>query len=184
VIARLSSYAELSPSGTGAHVLIKAKLSGRGRRAGKIEIYDSARYFTMTGKHINGTPQEILYRQDELNALNAELFSPPSQLPDRPPSELGHFPDEEVIERAKSARNGERFMRLWSGDTSEYGDDHSRADAALCCILAFWTRGDRQRVDRLFRQSGLMREKWDRPTGSTTYAALTVRTAVERLNLD
>ncbi|WP_425494407.1 hypothetical protein [Natronoglomus mannanivorans] len=32
---------------------------------------------------------------------------------------------------------------------------------ALCCLLAFWTGGDATREDRLFRQSGLIREKWD-----------------------
>ena len=46
VIKRFASYTELSPSGTGAHVLIKGKLSGSGRRKGKVEMYDSGRYFS------------------------------------------------------------------------------------------------------------------------------------------
>jgi len=32
---------------------------------------------------------------------------------------------------------------------------------ALCCLLAFWTGGDRMQMDQLFRQSELLREKWD-----------------------
>jgi len=32
---------------------------------------------------------------------------------------------------------------------------------ALCCLLAFWTGGDRTQMKQLFRQSGLLREKWD-----------------------
>jgi primase-polymerase (primpol)-like protein len=32
----------------------------------------------------------------------------------------------------------------------------------LCFYLAFWTGGDPERMDQLFRESGLMREKWDR----------------------
>jgi primase-polymerase (primpol)-like protein len=32
----------------------------------------------------------------------------------------------------------------------------------LCFYLAFWTGGDPERMDRLFRDSGLMREKWNR----------------------
>ena len=68
--------------------------------------------------------------------------------------------DQELIERAKLAKNGDRFARLWAGDTSEFGGDHSRADLALCRMLSFWCKGDVERVDRLFRQSGLMREKW------------------------
>ena len=86
--------------------------------------------------------------------------------------------DEQLIERAKSARNGERFARLWAGDAADYGNDHSQADLALCRMLAFWCGGDRERVDRLFRRSGLMREKWDRRTGDSAYGSLTIRTAV------
>ena len=67
----------------------------------------------------------------------------------------------EVIRKALSASNGERFSRLWYGDTSGYGS-HSEADLALCGMLAFWTGGDAARIDTLFRQSGLYREKWDR----------------------
>jgi primase-polymerase (primpol)-like protein len=86
--------------------------------------------------------------------------------------------DEQLIERAKSARNGDRFRRLWAGDLSDYGNDHSRADLALCRILAFWCGGDCERVDRLFRRSGLMREKWDRRTGDSVYGSLTVKAAI------
>ena len=69
--------------------------------------------------------------------------------------------DEEIIERARSAANGAKFMRLWAGDTSEYGGDDSAADLALLGILAFWTQ-DPAQLDRLFRRSGLYREKWER----------------------
>lgn len=32
---------------------------------------------------------------------------------------------------------------------------------ALCMLLAFWTGRDATQMDRLFRRSGLYREKWD-----------------------
>ena len=70
--------------------------------------------------------------------------------------------DEDLLELAMQAKNGEKFSRLWRGDTSDYASDDSRADLALCSLLAFWTDGDTERMDRLFRQSGLMREKWNR----------------------
>lgn len=82
--------------------------------------------------------------------------------------------DHEIIERAKSARNGERFRRLWTGDASDYDNDRSRADMALCRMLMFWCSGDLDRVDRLFRQSGLIRDKWDRKTGEVTYGVKTI----------
>jgi primase-polymerase (primpol)-like protein len=179
IISRLDSYTELSPSGTGVHILVRAKLPGKGRRSGKIEIYDSARYFTVTGNHLPGPPVEILDRQIELDQLLHELFPAALRLSTSACPELSSLSDEELIRRAHSARNGERFHRLWNGDTSEYDGNRSRADAALCCILAFWCGGDAERVDRLFRQSGLMRSKWDRRSGDTTYSALTIGSALE-----
>jgi primase-polymerase (primpol)-like protein len=53
---------------------------------------------------------------------------------------------------------------------------------ALCCLLAFWTAGDPTRVDRLFRQSGLLREKWDEVhfADGATYGERTVERACAR----
>jgi putative DNA primase/helicase len=180
MIRRFASYTELSPSGTGAHILIKGKLYGPGNRTRNIEIYDSGRYFTVTGKHLSGTPFAIHNRQEALEALERELFSSEVSFPNEALVNARIMSDEELIERAKSARNGDRFRRLWAGDASDYGDDHSRADLALCRMLAFWCGPDGERVDRLFRRSGLMRTKWDRRTGDTAYGILTVKRAITR----
>jgi putative DNA primase/helicase len=180
LIRRIGSYAELSPSGTGVHILLKAKLEGKGRRVGNIEVYDSGRYFTVTGKHISGTPLEIRSCQDALDQLAAEIFSPAEAIPLEVLSRSLDLSDQELIQRAKYANNGERFSRLWAGDASDYGNDHSRADIALCRMLAFWTGGDSGRIDRLFRQSGLKREKWDRRTGCETYGVLTIKAILNR----
>ncbi|PLS86750.1 MAG: hypothetical protein CYG60_05595 [Actinobacteria bacterium] len=63
---------------------------------------------------------------------------------------------------------------MWGGDTSGYDGDDSRADLALCSMLAFWT-GDEHQLDRLFRRSGLYREKWER----ADYRERTIRKAIE-----
>ncbi|WP_168170955.1 phage NrS-1 polymerase family protein [Natronorubrum daqingense] len=68
--------------------------------------------------------------------------------------------DAELLEKAKNADNGDKFNRLWRGDTSDH-KSQSEADLALCNHLAFWTGNDRSRIDSLFRQSGLNREKWN-----------------------
>lgn len=44
------SYTEVSPSGNGLHIIVKGKIPGSRRRKGNIEMYDSGRFFTMTGK--------------------------------------------------------------------------------------------------------------------------------------
>jgi NrS-1 polymerase HBD domain len=69
--------------------------------------------------------------------------------------------DEQLLRRAFRARNGTKLEALYRGDTTGY-HSHSEADLALCSHLAFWTDGDVERIDALFRTSGLMRPKWER----------------------
>ncbi len=70
-----------------------------------------------------------------------------------------HRSDQEVLERALSAKNGDNFKRLWEGDYSGYvtagQPDKSRADWQLVRYLLYWTNNDPIQTDRLFRQSGL-----------------------------
>lgn len=52
IISSFDSYTEVSPSGTGVHIIVKGRLPGRGKKIGDIEIYDKGRYFTVTGETI------------------------------------------------------------------------------------------------------------------------------------
>lgn len=175
LIHGMGSYAEISPSGTGVHIIIKAELDSAGHRMDGLEIYASGRYFTMTGKHLVGTPRRIEDRQQEIDTLLQERFSSEPKSVALSITPRHESTDAGLIGKALSAKSGPLFRKLWSGDTSDYGGDHSRADAALCRMLSFWTGRDRDRVDRLFRMSGLMRTKWDRRTGQETYGARTIR---------
>jgi putative DNA primase/helicase len=166
IVAAFDSYTEVSPSGTGLHIFVKATLPGPNNRKGPLEMYESGRYFTLTGEHLGGTPTEIHERQDVLERLYRHVFkiekassATNGHKPQTAPLDVG---DEDLLALAKQAKNGEKFSRLWSGDTSDYAGDDSRADLALCSLLAFWTDGDTERMDHLFRQSGLMRDKWNR----------------------
>ena len=182
LIEHLGSYTELSPSGTGVHILVKAKLPPSGRRKGQVEMYDSGRFFTVTGKHLPSTPSKIKERQAEVEVLHRRLFG----LTNRDTNGHGsHGPsndlsDAEILARAKQAANGKAFEKLWAGDASEF-PSKSEADLALCSHLVFWTGGDPGRVDKLFRQSGLYRPKWDeRHYGDgRTYGQATVEKALE-----
>src|SRR5215204_2395749 len=166
IIEELDSYTEISPSGTGVHILVRARLPEGRNRKGRFEVYDRSRYFTFTGKHLTGTPQTIERRQEELRGVVLRVFGEDSSnghttpVPATEPVDNG-LSDGEVIQKALAASNGARFSRLWNGDTSGYGS-HSEADLALCGMLAFWTGGDAARIDTLFRQSGLYRKKWER----------------------
>ncbi len=180
IIDELDSYAEVSPSGTGVHVLVRGTLPPGRNRKGRFEAYDRGRYFTVTGRHLPTTPKTIEGRQEQLERVVGRVFGSSAA-----GSENGHgtdgsaptpncLTDEELVWKASSASNGERFARLWSGDTDGYGS-HSEADLALCGMLAFWTGGDPIRMDRLFRMSGLYREKWKR----TSYRNGTISEALD-----
>ena len=164
IVKRLGSYTEVSPSGRGLHIILRGKLPPRGNRKGNIEMYDEGRYFCVTGQHLDGTPLEVNDRQEELSALHAEVFgqaaSPPLVM--KPAPRARHeLSDEEILKKASTAKNGEKFKRLWAGDTNLHDGDDSRADESLVCLLAFYTGPDPERIERLFGQSKLAdREKW------------------------
>jgi len=74
VVENLRSFSEYSPSGNGVHILVRASLPEGGRhRADGIEIYDSGRYFTMTGEQIIGTPLTVEQRQAEIDRLSGNI---------------------------------------------------------------------------------------------------------------
>jgi putative DNA primase/helicase len=162
IVREADSYTERSPSGSGLHIILRGALPPGRSRAGRVEMYDRGRFFTMTGHHLDSTPDAPQERQGALAALHARIFpAEPPRLAVVPTMGV-NLADDELIERALAARNGQHFAALWSGDTSGHGEDDSAADLALCCHLAFWTGNDTPRIDQLFRRSGLYREKWER----------------------
>lgn len=163
IVKALDSYTERTPSGRGLRVWVRGKLPPGRRRVGKIEMYDSGRYFTVTGDHWPGTPRTIEERQAELTALHLETFGPTeTETKPRATPSPASLSDQEVIDKAFRSKHGQRFEALYRGDTSAYGDDDSAADCALCARLAFWVSGDTEAIDRIFRTSGLYRPKWER----------------------
>lgn len=190
VVKRLHSYTEITPSGEGLRVLIKGRLTvdkhtksmadelGAHPKA-KVEIYDQKRYFTVTGNHLSGTPTTINEHGDALAALCEELW-PPQQV-SAPTAQVTAGPSltaQQVIQLLKAAKNSATFEKLWDGDMSEYNNDHSRADAALLCLIAFYSR-DPEVIDQVFRQSKLAeRGKWpDR----ADYRKLTIDKALAKV---
>lgn len=183
---RLDSYAEFSPSGTGVHIFVKGTLPERlGGTNGdrKIEVYSEGRFFTMTGKHIAGTPMTINHNQDEIDRMVKALRKEKPVREPRAQTYESKEPDDVVLAKAmNNAKTGEAFRKLWAGDKSAYKNDWSRADYWLIDMLRYWTNGDEEQMDRLFRQSGLMRDKWDEEHGAMTYGEMTIQNALKRGN--
>lgn len=187
-IEKLDSYSELSQSGHGIHIICFGTLPQGARRKGSVEMYDSGRFFAFTGNAIRNIP--ICNREEEVKELWAKYV-------DTPRNELQvdkkyrrvlyscdlKMSDEEVIQKAIQSKNGSEFWSYYhDGDISINDNDHSKADMAFCCLLAFWTNGDRDQMDRIFRNSGLMRDKWDRMTGAQTYGDLVINKALYYVN--
>ena len=182
VVRLAGSYTEYSPSGQGLHIIGEGQTPPGGNRnqALGLEMYSEARYFTMTGKVFNGLT-EIQDVQDAADQIHKEHIARPAAAPaaiEAPAPQPVALSDEVLLAKMmQNGANGEKFRRLWEGDTSQHNGDDSAADLALCNYLAFWTGRDAQRMDVLFRSSGLMRSKWDELRGATTYGAITIERA-------
>jgi len=195
LLAKLDSYAEISPSNRGLKVFIKANKPGkRCRKAyhdGGIEIYDRDRFFTVTGERLPNYPSDINLRQQSLELVYASVFGgdkpgaavssnsgPSSPTDDRASVALS---DSEIIELAcMKPRTGDKFRSLWDGNWNDHYNSASEADSSVVFTLAYYTK-DAAQIDRIFRQSKLMRAKWDQLHGSETYGATTISKALSKV---
>ncbi len=136
----MNSYAEWSPSGEGVHVLVRASLPTFCRHRGNgIEIYDTGRYFTVTGRILSGASLEIEPRQAAIDHLLADVAPTSCESHERHIYILdGPKNDDELLLRARCARNGEKFTKLWLGDLSEYGGDHGCSLVHVAGLLRCW----------------------------------------------
>ena len=184
IVKHFNSYTEISPSGNGVHIFLVGEWGSTGRRtkleSGEgLEVYTTGRFFTITGRHVSGTPPTVEEREEELDVFNTEYFSQVSA--EEPEATPVDATDAELLSAARSAKNGDKFKKLFdNGDTSEYGGDESAADFALLVLLAFWTGRDKQRMERLFTASALgKRDKWARSDYRSRSIASACRRAEE-----
>ena len=160
-------------------------MSGMGNKnsTSGVEMYSVGRYFTMTGIRLDGTPEEIAEDAEALSWIHeAFVAKKRKRKPVKATRQPVKLPDDTVLEKARSAANGDEFTSLWEGKWQERFGSQSEADLSLCCCFAFWTGKDIEQMDRLFRQSALYREKWDKVhhADGSTYGVETIRQAIER----
>lgn len=179
-IYTLQSYAEFSPSGKGIHIICKGKLPPTGRRKNNVEMYESGRFFTVTG-NLCSEFSETRDCTESIKSLHEKYIGggnePTTGIQPVLPLNLS---EAEIIRLAENSKQGDSFRRLYSGkwDTLPYGSQ-SEADLAFCNMLAFWCGRDEQLMDKIFRSSNLFREKWDRKQSGSTYGKLTLAKAIK-----
>jgi hypothetical protein len=190
VVRSLGSYAEASPSGSGVRILVRGRLPFGGRRRGHCEVYARQRYVTITGYRLKFAARKVASNQGALDQLvqrwfpnatatvgggvaavrrgaNAGVHEVRGRAPD--------LDDEEVVARIRA--NG-KYARLWAGDHGDYRSE-SEATLALLQRIIWFVGNDAQRIDHLFRQSAMMRPKWDSPRGSSTWGQIVIAKALQ-----
>ena len=185
------AYFEKSPSGTGLRGFFKLSPDF---------AYDKTVYYINNRKHglevyLPGTTNRFVtvtgdvYRSGSVarndTALQSVLDTFMKRKSKSTTSNIepcSYLTDEQVIQHAISSESGEKFRSLYNGQWEELYDSQSDADMAFVSILAFWCGNVEEQIDRIFRESGLMREKWDRHTGDSTYGQITIRNAVASNN--
>lgn len=175
-ITTLESYAEISQSGNGIHIICKGHLPKRGRRKGNVEMYETGRFFVMTGNQI-GEYSSVNDCTESIKPLHEKYIGGGHEPKPVVRPAVNLETADEIVKTAKKSKNGEKFSALYNGDISGYSSQ-SEADLSLCNMLAFWTGCDVDKMDSIFRSSGLMRDKWDRQQSGTTYGAITISKAI------
>ena len=175
---------EISQSGTGFHLFGKytAAVEHSMKRVDLgVEFYTGGRYIWLTFTNAAGGWPDL---QAHFEAFAANWFPPTAATPavnwvdEAVPEYRGPEGDTDLINKMLLSRpsfatlQGEApsILELWTGaetlgrfypDNSQgRAFDNSSADLALCTKLAFWTGKNPERIERLFRVSGLVRDKW------------------------
>ena len=196
LLTRFDSYAERSVSGGGIHIygrcdasLIPTSTDANGRvkldRAyymknphNGVELYYGGitnRFAVFTGNVIWGKPL-----RDCTEALLATLDEDMRRQEKPAEKKLAKSHDAvfDVVGNLLRQGNADKFRKLYQdGDFSDYGSQ-SEADCALCAMIAFRTGPDPDMIDRVFRASALMREKWERED----YREATIQKGIEACN--
>ena len=181
MLSRFSSYAEVSPSGKGIHIIGQCDITKlpvhfddrrkklvldseyyQKRSDIGLELYIgdiTNRYGTFTGNTINSLPIADC-TQAVLTTLDKEMRKKPkAKYSAKRDGDRAVF---DIVCDLRKQKNGDKFIRLYDkGDFSEYGFQ-SEADAALCALIAFRTGADPDAIDEVFRSSALYRSKWER----------------------
>jgi putative DNA primase/helicase len=206
ILEVLNSYTEISPSGSGLHIIVVGVLPPGKRKEGDVEMYDDVHYFTVTGMLLPGLSQSIERRQEEIEVLHARYLGDSSSFRPNPAGQQkqegsGSNPwepllqelqaaeltpeDMEIIHRLRAGYFGKLYQLLFLGDRSgasalkRFGPPYhsdSQSDQAMLNKLAKLTGGSPTRMCAIFQESGLMRDKLE---WHRTYLARSIRKAID-----
>lgn len=175
------TYMEVSISGEGIHAIFKGKIPGQHRRKGQFEMYESGRFFALTGDTLKPHPQIKSLNTAEMKKLYEYIFGKDKVVALHPENVNFQSVDlsiPEIINKATSSKTGRRFQLFMKGGWEGFYNSQSEADMAFANDLAFWTGKDFKKMDTIFRNSSLMRDKYDKKRGQTTYGQSLLNKAI------
>ena len=182
-----TAYFERSPSGTGLRGFFKLSpdfaydktIYYINNRKHGLEVYlpgTTNRFVTVTGDMFReGTVERD---DDALRSMLDTFMKRSSRVSAKTIEPESYLDDDGVIAHASASASGDKFKALYEGRWEEGYDSQSDADMAFVSMLCFWCGNVEEQIDRIFRSSGLMRDKWDRMTGDSTYGQITIRNAI------
>ncbi|EPC7956108.1 phage/plasmid primase, P4 family, partial [Listeria monocytogenes] len=88
------------------------------------------------------------------------------------------LPVSDIIQRAERSKQGAQFKTLYDGLWDGLYPSQSEADLAFANMLAFWTGCNAEKMDEIFRSSGLYRTKWDQKRGAQLYGEMVINKAI------
>lgn len=179
---------EVSTSGKGLHIIGCASYLPNRRAKWKtesgvtVEAYQSRRFMALGSNAIGDVWLDWTNTLDSFIPQKDDDTADLARTSDGPVDEWdGIRDDDRLVEAMLRARpsaavvfSGKASISdLWTANEDALGVswpdpsgtkkyDASSADAALMTHLAFWTGKDYERMDRLFRRSGLMRDKYEK----------------------
>jgi hypothetical protein len=144
-VRMLNSYTERSPSGCGLRVFFLGTMPDKGRKVrlgdGHVELYRAERYLTVTGDHLDGSPEAINAVEP---SIIAQLLGPPvaktngAAAPQAEQIDNIHERAEELRERFQNTLKSDANLRaIWRGETPPAGHDQTRSawDLKLAAAL-------------------------------------------------
>jgi AAA domain-containing protein/primase/DNA polymerase family protein len=198
IIQQLDSYSEVTPSGTGVRVWVIGKVLGQekvfkldpsighGDKV-QIEIYDRARYFTITGDSVFEEPGNIESRDltlvyqiiRDLKTKHPASSKPTAEatitsaVPIAPAKEYESVQVQKtgtaITDKLELLMHGaitstKPFILSDTGGSVQY-PSHSEADMALCSLLALKYGDNPDAIWNDFQDSALFRPKWEKREG-------------------
>ena len=185
-VTMLGAYVEHSPSGTGIHVIARARplTEADDKRKDHVEIYTDKRFFTLTGQH-NGSCgallPDITGQVSELRTavgmgVKHHVAARPMAAAATGARDWATLPVSVRTAIQRLLQRDEKARRLWVGDLSDYAGDHSGADLAFIGKI-LRAGATAEEADMAMRASKLYREKWDARRGAMNYGQLTLAKA-------